>query len=101
MQERLDSALERNNNLAVFRQASMMATTKLREKEAEVERLTEEKNKIIRQTEEKEAQLEAQGKNKGPKRDLKKYGAQVSLIIITIIIIVIIINGIILIYFFR
>lgn len=77
LQERLDAALERNNNLAVFRQASMMATTKLREKEAEVERLTEEKNKIIRQTEEKEAQLEAQGKNKGPKRDLKKYGAQV------------------------
>eukprot|EP00602_Paraphysomonas_sp_CaronLab_P003299 CAMPEP_0185020342 /NCGR_PEP_ID=MMETSP1103-20130426/2928_1 /TAXON_ID=36769 /ORGANISM="Paraphysomonas bandaiensis, Strain Caron Lab Isolate" /LENGTH=652 /DNA_ID=CAMNT_0027551173 /DNA_START=130 /DNA_END=2088 /DNA_ORIENTATION=+ len=79
IQERLDAALERNNNLAVFRQASMMAFTKLREKETEVEKLTEEKNKIVKQTEEKEAELEAQGKsgNRAPKRDLKKYGAQV------------------------
>jgi hypothetical protein len=81
LQERLDAALERNNNLAVFRQASMMAFAKLREKEAEVEKLTEEKNKILKQTEDKEAALEAQGRaGKAPKRDLKKYGAQVIII---------------------
>jgi hypothetical protein len=77
IQEKLDVALEKNNNLAVFRQASLMATTKLREKELEVERLTEEKNKILRQTEEKEAQVGTQGK-KGLKQELLKYGAEVS-----------------------
>lgn len=76
IQERLDTALEKNNNLAVFRQASLMATTKLREKELEVERLTEEKNKLIRQMEEKEAQIGTQGK-KGLKQELLKYGAEV------------------------
>lgn len=76
IQERLDAALEKNNNLAVFRQASLMATTKLREKELEVERLTDEKNKIMRQMEEKEAQIGTQGK-KGLKQELLKYGAEV------------------------
>jgi chromosome segregation ATPase len=78
IQEKLDVALEKNNNLAVFRQASLMASTKLREKEMEVERLTEEKNKIIRQTEEKEAQVGgAAGMKKGLKQELLKFGAEV------------------------
>jgi intraflagellar transport protein 81 len=79
LQERLDSALEKNNNLAVFRQASLMASTKLREKEMEVERLTEEKNKLIRQMEEKEAQMGGAGAagKRGFKQELLKYGAEV------------------------
>ena len=79
VQERIDSALERNNALAVFRQACTMAFSKLQEREAEVDRLSEEKKRILKQTEDKEAELEAQGRSAGraPKKDLKKYGAQV------------------------
>lgn len=80
LQERLDAALERNNNLSVFRQAANIAFTKLRDKEAEYERLAEEKRSLQRQIESKEAELDAQAKQSGAKigkRDLKKFGAQV------------------------
>jgi hypothetical protein len=78
--ENLDIALERNDNLAVFRQASNMAFFKLREKEVEFEKLQEEKRKIRKQTEEKEAEMDAKTRASGGrvKKDLKKYGAQVS-----------------------
>lgn len=76
----LDVALERSDNLAVFRQACNMAFYKLREKEAEFEKLQEEKRKILKQTEEKEAEMDAKTRASGGrvKKDLKKYGAQVS-----------------------
>ena len=78
--ENLDIALERNDNLAVFRQASNMAFYKLREKEAEFEKLQEEKRTLQKQTEEKEAEMDAKTRASGGrvKKDLKKYGAQVS-----------------------
>lgn len=77
--ENLDVVLERNDNLAVFRQASNMAFFKLREKEAEFEKLQEEKRKIQKQTEEREAEMDAKTRASGGrvKKDLKKYGAQV------------------------
>jgi DNA repair exonuclease SbcCD ATPase subunit len=79
VEERIDAALERNNNLAVFRQASKMAFAKLCEREAEADKLQEERNRIMKLTQDKEAELEAQGRSTGraPKKDLKKYGAQV------------------------
>ena len=81
VQENLDIALERNDNLAVFRQASNMAFYKLREKEAENEKLVEQKREIQKQTEEKEAEMDAKTRASGGrvKKDLKKYGAQVVL----------------------
>jgi hypothetical protein len=82
LQESLEAALERNTKLVVFKQASTMALKKLREKEDEVERITEEKRRITKFTGDKEAELKAQGKlgakeAKFGKQDLKKYGAQV------------------------
>jgi len=79
--ERLDAALERNTKLVVFRQASSMATAKLREKEEDVSKLMEEKSNIMRKLEDKESELRAQGKSssKMGKMDLKKYGAEVKL----------------------
>lgn len=79
LQERLDKALEKNNNLAVFRQASMMAYTKLCERETEVNHLMEEKANRKRQIEEKERELESQGRHSSSslKKDIKKYGEQV------------------------
>ena len=78
LQESLESALERNTKLVVFKQASTMALKKMREKEDEVEKIIEEKRRITKHTEDKEAELKAQGKLKGGKlgkQDLKKYGA--------------------------
>lgn len=78
LQERMDAQLERNTRLVVFRQASTMALKKFREREDEVEKLQEELRRLQRQTEEKEAEQKASGRNNGGKmgkRDLKKYGA--------------------------
>ena len=55
LQQRLDISLSQNSKLLVFRQASVMAQKKLREKEVEVEKLLEEKRKIIRIITEKES----------------------------------------------
>jgi chromosome segregation ATPase len=80
LQERLDVALERNNKLVVFRQASTMALKKYREKEDEVEKLTEELRRLNKQIDEKEQENKIQGKNansKLGKKELKKYGAVV------------------------
>ena len=79
MTDRLDSALERNNKLVVFRQASTMAQRKLREKEEDIERITDERRRLMRQLEDKEAQLAAKGHDmsKMGKMDLKRYGAVV------------------------
>ena len=82
LQESLEAALERNSKLVVFKQASTMALKKMREKEDEVEKIAEEKRRITKHTEDKEAELKAQGKlgakgTKFGKQDLKKYGAQV------------------------
>jgi len=78
LQEKLEAALERNSKLVVFRQASVMALKKYREKEDEVEKLQEELRRLNKQLDEKESELRAQGKSgssKLGKRDLKKYGA--------------------------
>ncbi len=80
LEQRLDVALEKNTKLTVFRQASTMALKKLREREDDVEKLVEERRRIVKQVEDKEQHLQAQGKSansKMGKRDLKKYGAQV------------------------
>jgi len=80
LQERLDAALERNTKLTVFRQASSMAMTKLREREEEAEKFMEDKRRVQRQIEEKENELKAKGLLGGSKIgkvDLKKYGAVV------------------------
>lgn len=57
-----------------------MAFFKLREKEGENEKLVEQKREILKQTEEKEAEMDAKTRASGGrvKKDLKKYGAQVS-----------------------
>lgn len=79
IQQNIDVALERNDNLAIGRQASNMAFNKLRDKEKENEKLLEEKRKILKQTEEKEAEMDAKARASGGrlKKDMKKYGAQV------------------------
>lgn len=79
LQEKLDAALERNAKLVVFRQASTTAQKKFREKEDEVEKLSEEIRKLNKQIEDKENELRGQGKGGGKlaKRDLKQYGAVV------------------------
>lgn len=79
LQNKLDVALERNSKLVVFRQASSIALKKYREREDEVEKLSEDSRRIQRQIEEKESELRAKGKNanKIGKSDLKKYGAVV------------------------
>ncbi len=81
LNERLDSAMEKNTKLVVFRQASSMALKKYREKEEEVETLQEELRRLSRQIEDKENEVRQQSKNgnanKITKKDLKKYGAQV------------------------
>lgn len=79
LEERLEGALERNTKLATFRQASSMAQKKLREKEEEVEKLSEEKRRLRKLVDDKEEDLKAAGKgvNKLGRKDLKKYGAVV------------------------
>lgn len=77
-QERLDAAMERNPKLAVFRQASAMALKQLREKEEEMDKLNEEKRRLGRQIDEKEAALRAAGKassRSSGKMDFNKYAA--------------------------
>ena len=78
IQEKLDIALERNNKLIVFRQASTMALKKFREREDEVEKLMNELKKIQKLTIDKENEFKINNKNlnnKINKNDLKKYGA--------------------------
>ena len=82
LQEHLDNALERNTKLVVFRQASTIAMKKMREREDEIEKLTEEKRRLSKQIEEKNNELRAKGKlgdNKGKitQDQLKRYGAEV------------------------
>lgn len=75
--DRLDGAIERNNKLAVFRQASSVAQRKLREKEDEVDQLVEEKQRLKKLIDDKEEELKTSGKGsaKMGRKDLKKYGA--------------------------
>jgi intraflagellar transport protein 81 len=80
--DRLDTAMEKNTKLVVFRQASTMALKKLREREDDIETLSEELRRINRQIEEKESELRQQSKsgsatNKITKKELKRYGAAV------------------------
>jgi intraflagellar transport protein 81 len=80
LQESLEAALERNTKLVVFKQASTIALKKMRDKEDEVEKVTEEKRRIAKHTEDKENELRSQGKmgskgGKMGKKDLEKYGA--------------------------
>ena len=80
LQLQLDAALERNPKLSVFRQASTMAQAKLREKEVQAEKLDEERRRLVKQAEDREAELQQARGKKNPamaKIDLKKYGAQV------------------------
>ena len=75
IQDRLDGALENNQKLLVFRQAAAIAIKRFREKEEEVDRLVEEKRRIQKLIEDKEAELQASGVQAKGKMDLKKYGA--------------------------
>jgi intraflagellar transport protein 81 len=79
LQDRLDGALERNPKLGVFRQASAVALKKLREKEEEIDRLSEEKRRLRKLVDDKEEELKSssKGTNKLGRKDLKKYGAVV------------------------
>ena len=82
LQENLEAALERNTKLVVFRQASTIAMKKMREREDEIEKLTEEKRRLTKQMEEKNNELRAKGKLGGKtgqitQDDLKRYGAEV------------------------
>lgn len=80
LQLQLEAALERNPKLSVFRQASTMAQSKLREKEEQAEKLDEERRRLAKQAEDREAEISAARGKKNPamaKMDLKKYGAQV------------------------
>jgi intraflagellar transport protein 81 len=75
-QDRLDGALEHNQKLMVFRQASAMALKKVREREEALEEVLEEKRRWSRQYDDKEEQLQASGVDtRSTKMDLKKYGA--------------------------
>lgn len=77
-QDRLDSALESNQKLVVYRQASAMALKSVREREESFEKLTEEKRRIMKSVEDREEELHAAGissKQLSGKMDLKKYGA--------------------------
>lgn len=84
--EKLDAAMERNTKLVVFRQASAMALKKFREREEEIETLSEELRRLNKQIDEKESELRQQNKasgnndkssNKINKKELKRYGAVV------------------------
>jgi len=76
MNDRLDGALERNNKLVVFRQASTMAQKKLREKEDDIEQLSDERRRLMRQLDEKEAAARARGDSPSKaKVDMQRYGA--------------------------
>lgn len=77
IRDRMEGALERNPKLAQFHQASTMAQKKLRDKEEEVEKFSEEKRRLKKLIEDKEEELRSAGKgaNKLGRKDLKKYGA--------------------------
>jgi intraflagellar transport protein 81 len=78
LQDRLNAAIDRNDKLVVFRQASTLARKKLREREDEVDKLLEEKRRIKKQMDDKEAEAKANSKGSGKhigKMDLQKYGA--------------------------
>jgi intraflagellar transport protein 81 len=79
MEDRLDRALENKDTLQMSCRTSRAVFTKLCDRENEVNRLTEEKQKLKKQIDDKEKELEMQGKQSGRtiKKDLKKYGAQV------------------------
>lgn len=80
MQVQLDAALERNPKLSVFKQASTLALSKLREREEALDKLEEEKRRLSKLTDEREEEIQRIRGAKNPalgKMDLKKYGAQV------------------------
>lgn len=80
LQVQLEAQLERNPKLSVFRQASTMALSKLREREEAAEKLDDERKRLQKQVDDREAELQAIRGKKNPamgKVDLKKYGAQV------------------------
>jgi intraflagellar transport protein 81 len=80
LQVQLDDALERNPKLSVFKQASTLALSKLREREEALEKIDEEKRRLSKLTEEKDEEIQRIRGAKNPllgKMDLKKYGAQV------------------------
>jgi intraflagellar transport protein 81 len=89
LNEKLDAAMESNTRLVVFRQASAMAMKKFREKEDEMENLSEELRRLNKQIDEKENEMRQQNRasgnngggngreNKINKKELKRYGAVV------------------------
>lgn len=88
LSERLDAAMEKNTKLVVFRQASAMAMKKYREKEDEIESISEELRRLNKQIDEKENELRQNARangggnsngnnNKITKKELKRYGAVV------------------------
>mmetsp|Transcript_19163 Transcript_19163/g.20774 ORF Transcript_19163/g.20774 Transcript_19163/m.20774 type:complete len:714 (-) Transcript_19163:78-2219(-) len=88
LSEQLDAAMEKNTKLVVFRQASAMAMKKYREKEDEIESISEELRRLNKQIDEKENELRQNARangggnsngnnNKITKKELKRYGAVV------------------------
>jgi chromosome segregation ATPase len=79
LSERLEGVMNANTGLIMFKAAKSSALTKYRDRENEVERLSEELRRLNKQTEDKEADLKSKGGTSGKigKRDLKKYGAVV------------------------
>jgi len=80
VQERLDQAIDRNDKLLVFRQASILARKKLTEREDEIEKLLDEKRKLKKLINDKENEINSsnnKSNNKISKNELQKYGAVV------------------------
>jgi intraflagellar transport protein 81 len=91
--DRLDSIIANNTKLVVSRQASTMALKKFREKEEDIENLSEVVRRLNKQIDEKEAEYRqsskafmkegggggggGNGQNKINKKELKRYGAVV------------------------
>ena len=77
LSDRLESVMNANTGLIMFKAAKSSALAKYREKENDVDKLKEELRRINKQIDDKESDLKNQGKNNGKigKKDLKKYGA--------------------------
>lgn len=78
LSDRLEGVMNSNTGLIMFKAAKSSALAKYREREAEVERLSEDLRRINRQIDDKEEEQKRDGRGgsgKIGKRDLKKYGA--------------------------
>ncbi len=81
LSDRLEGVMNTNTGLIMFKAAKSSALTKYRDRENEVDRLSEDLRRITKQIDDKEEEQKKDGRNGGNgkigKRDLKKYGAVV------------------------